>query len=162
MGILICGLNGAGKTTLGKELARRLGWRFLDSEALFFESRLSREEAVRALEELVSADRNFVFASVTGDYGDTVLSCIDLIAVLQVPREERLRRVKERSRARYGARMAPGGDLYERERPFFEMVAARDEGHVTRWLERVRCPIVYIDGTLPTESEIDIVLKNIK
>ncbi|MFR2344962.1 MAG: shikimate kinase, partial [Acutalibacteraceae bacterium] len=35
-GILVCGLNGSGKTTLGKALAAKLGFHFIDSEALFF------------------------------------------------------------------------------------------------------------------------------
>ena len=36
MGILICGLNGCGKSTLGRQLAERLGCRFIDNEDLYF------------------------------------------------------------------------------------------------------------------------------
>ena len=76
MGILICGLNGCGKSTLGRQLAERLGYRFIDNEDLYFpkddpsylySSPRSREEVVRQLEELIEKDRRFVFAAVKGD-----------------------------------------------------------------------------------------------
>ena len=35
-GILICGYNGCGKTTLGKELAKTLGYKFMDIEDYYF------------------------------------------------------------------------------------------------------------------------------
>ena len=35
--LLICGLNGSGKTTFGSELARALGFAFLNDEEYYFE-----------------------------------------------------------------------------------------------------------------------------
>ena len=36
--VVLVGMRGAGKTTVGSELARRLGWRFLDSDAMIEDS----------------------------------------------------------------------------------------------------------------------------
>ena len=35
--IFLCGFMGAGKSTIGRELARKLGWRFLDTDSMIEE-----------------------------------------------------------------------------------------------------------------------------
>ena len=51
VGIVVCGLNGSGKSTVGQALAKKLGFFFIDHEALCFgnmnsdyTTRHSREE----------------------------------------------------------------------------------------------------------------------
>ena len=161
MGILICGLNGAGKSTLGRLLAGRLGCAFIDSEELYFpktdpsyafSAPRSKEEAIRLLEERIAESSRFVFAAVKGDYGSRLLSALDCAVLVDVPKPVRSRRVRERSFCRFGDRILPGGDLFERENRWFSLVDSRPEDDVTGWLETVECPVIRVDGTLPAEE----------
>lgn len=161
MGILICGLNGVGKSTLGKLLAQRLGCVFIDNEDLWFPKEdpayrfsgpRSKEEVVRLLEEKIAGSRRFVFAAVKGDYGDRLLAALDRIVLMDAPKPVRQRRVRERSYARFGERILPGGDLHDREAAWFSLTDSRPEDYTTSWLETVRCPVIRIDGTLPAEE----------
>lgn len=164
MGILICGLNGAGKSTLGRILADRLGYEFIDNEDLFFPKTdlsymfsgpRSEEEAVRILEERISGNNRFVFAAVKGDYGDKLMASLDHIVLIEVPKQIRSRRVRDRSYRKFGDRILPGGDLSDRENKWFLLTDSRPETYVTDWLEKVNCPVIRIDGTLPAEENAD-------
>ena len=164
MGILICGLNGAGKSTLGRILADRLGYEFIDNEDLFFPKTdpsymfsgpRSEEEAVRILEERISGNKRFVFAAVKGDYGDKLMASLDHIVLIEVPKQIRSRRVRDRSYRKFGDRILPGGDLSDRENKWFLLTDSRPETYVTDWLEKVNCPVIRIDGTLPAEENAD-------
>lgn len=167
-GILVCGLNGSGKSTFGKALAEKLEARFLDNEDLFFPktdpnyifaSPRSKEEVNRLLMQEANACERFVFAAVRGDYGKDILPLYRAAVLVEVPRAERLKRVKNRSFQKFGSRMQPGGDLYEEEQAFFEMVSARSETYVEEWLQRLACPVFRIDGTRPVEENIERLAK---
>ena len=167
MGILICGLNGVGKSNLGKQLAERLGWQFIDNEDLYFPKTdteyaysdpRGKEEVVRLLEEKIEKDRRFIFAAVKGDYGEKLLSLLDCIIVVSVPREIRLARVRERALQKFGDRILAGGDLAQRESAWFVQVESRPEDYVEKWLETVDCPIILVDGTRPIEENVEYLL----
>ena len=171
MGILICGLNGTGKSTLGAALALALGWRFIDNEDLFFPkdnpsylfaSPRSREEAIALLEEQIRENDRFVFAAVRGDYGPLLASSLSRVIVLEVPPEVRKKRVRERSYRRFGDRIMPGGDLFERESAWFHLTDSRSESYVWQWLQTVDCPVIRLDGTRGVEENIRILLPQLR
>ena len=164
MGILICGLNGAGKSTTGRMLARRLEYRFIDSEDLYFpktdrsyeySDARSKEEAVRILNERIDADNSFIFAAVKGDYGQKLISQLDYAVLIEVPREIRLERVRARSYAKFGERIFADGEVSEKENAWFSFVESRPEDYVEKWLETLPCPIIRVDGTCPVEDNVE-------
>ncbi|MBQ8619007.1 MAG: AAA family ATPase [Clostridia bacterium] len=164
MGVLICGLNGSGKSTLGRALAESLGWRFIDNEDLYFPKndpaypyagQRSQAEVERLLLEAVREDDRFVFAAVKGNYGDAVLPYYKGAVLVETPREARLLRVQERSYRKFGERALPGGDLYESEKWFFDLISARPEDYASRWLEGLHIPVLRVDGTLPVEENVE-------
>lgn len=170
-GILICGLNGTGKSTLGKALAETLHFYFIDHEDLYFPetglnnryvSPRTREEAEKQLFNEIKAHEDFIFASVKGDYGEAVYPFFQYAVYLQVPKEIRLQRVKNRSYQKFGNRMASGGDLYEQEDRFFQFVASRAENTVEEWLPCLNRPIIRIDGTKPIEENVHLILEQIE
>lgn len=170
MGILICGLNGAGKSTLGKALAEKLNYIFIDVEDLYFPktdlnyiyaSPRTREEVEKLLLKEIKANRNFVFASVKGDYGETIYPFFQYIVMIDVPKDIRLQRVKNRSYQKFGSRMLPDGDLYEQEKRFFGFVESRAENTVEEWVNTTNCAIIRVDGTKSFEENINYIVKQI-
>lgn len=110
-GIIICGLNGSGKSTLGKALAERLHFYFIDNEDLYFPKTdpiyiyaapRTREEIKNLFFNEIKAHENFVFSSVKGDYGESIYQYAVLI---DVPKDIRIERVKNRSFQKFGSRM---------------------------------------------------------
>ena len=166
-GIIICGLNGVGKSTLGKALAEKLDFYFIDNEDLYFPKTdinyiysfpRTHEEVGKLLFEEIKAHENFVFASVKGDYGETVYPFFQYIVLIDVPKDIRIQRVKNRSFQKFGNRMLLGGDLYEQEERFFELVKSRPENTVEEWAQSLNCPIIRVDGTKPIEENIDFII----
>ena len=164
MGIMICGLNGAGKSTLGRILAERMGYEFIDNEDLFFpktdpsyifSSPRGKEEVIRLLEEKISENYRFIFAAVKGNYGDKLIASLDHIVLIEVPKQIRSQRVRDRSYQKFGDRILPGGDLYDKENTWFSLTDSRLDTYVTDWLETVDCPVIRIDGTLPVEENVN-------
>ena len=167
MGILICGLNGTGKSTLGRLLAERMDYEFIDNEDLFFpkadpsytfSNPRSKEEVIRLLEEKISGNNRFIFAAVKGDYGDRLIASLDDIVLIEVPKQIRSKRVWDRSFQKFGNRILPGGDLYDKENRWFSLTDSRPDAYVTDWLETVHCPVIRIDGTLPVEKNLDYIV----
>lgn len=164
MGILICGLNGTGKSTLGRALADRIGYGFIDNEDLYFPKTdptyafscpRSRKEVIRLLEDRISDDSRFIFAAVKGDYGDKFVASLEYIVLIEAPKRIRSQRVRDRSYQKFGERMLPGGDLYEKESRWFSLTDSREDSYVTDWLKEVDCPVILIDGTMPAEKNVD-------
>lgn len=163
-GIIICGLNGAGKSTLGKALAEKLHFYFIDVEDLYFskanfnyiyDAPRTREEVEKLLLYEIKAHNNFVFASVKGDYGEAIYPFFQYAVLIDVPRDVRIQRVKNRSFQKFGSRMLLGGDLHEQEEHFFNFVKSRAENTVEEWVQCLNCPVIRIDGTKPIEENIN-------
>ena len=165
-GILVCGLNGCGKSTLGRALANELGYHFIDVENLYFPKStsgeaytdpLSHEEVQKLLQNEVAEHPDFVFAAVKGDFGENIIQFFNHIILIEVPKDIRAKRIRERSFAKFGTRMLPGGDLYEQEESFFRMADARTDDHVENWLRTLIVPVIKVDGTRPTDENISII-----
>ena len=167
MGILICGLNGAGKSTLGRLLAERIGYTYIDNEELYFSKTdalypfsdpRTKEEVIRLLEGIIADNSRFIFTAVKGDYGDKLISSLDYIVLIDVPKQVRRQRIRDRSYSRYGERILPGGDLYDKESAWFSLTDSRPETYTEKWLDTVNCPVIRIDGTLPIDKNVEYIV----
>ena len=170
-GIIMCGLNGAGKSTLGKTLAERLRFHFIDNEDLYFPktdpryiyaSPRTREEVEKLFLHEIRTHENFVFASVKGDYGEAVYPFFQYAVLIDVPKDIRMRRVRERAFGKFGDRMLPGGDLYEQEENFFRLVSSRAENMVEEWVKSLSCPVIRVDGTRFIEENTNLIIERIR
>lgn len=170
IGIVVCGLNGCGKSTLGKALARQLGLHFIDAEDLYFTRKSinepyknphSRAEVEEQLLCEVARHEGFVFAAVKGDYREEVQKYYQYIVVIEVPKEIRMLRVRNRSLQKFGSRMLEGGDLCEAEEQFFKLVESRTEVYYEDWLQALKCPIIRVDGTKTIEENVHYIIQQI-
>lgn len=171
IGIIVCGLNGSGKSTLGRALAEKLGFHFIDNENLYFPktdpnytyaSPRSRDEAEKLLMDEVKEHKNFVFAAVKGDYGKDILPLYNYAVLIDVPKEIRIQRVRNRSFQKFGGRMLKGGDLYEREERFFDFISARPENYVEEWVQSLNCPVIRADGTKPIDNNLNFIMEQMR
>lgn len=170
IGIQICGLNGSGKSTLGRALAEKIGFYFIDDENLYF-SRSNpnepytnpkpRHEVEQLLMNEVKNHPDFVFAAVKGDYEKDIISMYDYVIMIDVPKSVRSKRVRNRSYKKFGSRMLLGGDLYNQEEAFFQMVESRQSSYVENWLQTVKCPIIRVDGTKPIDENVEYIINSI-
>ena len=162
-GICICGLNGSGKTTLGRLLAERLEYQrmdvedyyFPDGEAIPYSTARSREEVCKRLRTDMEKHPQFVFSAVNGDMGEDVTSHYRLVVYLYVPLKIRAGRIRKRAFERFGARVEPGGDMYEQEQEFFAFAVHRTPEKIERWLETLSCDILRLDGTARPEVNVE-------
>lgn len=181
LGIAIFGLNGGGKSTLTHALAKELGYFEMDVEDYYFpEQKASRQWALentevinteyldelpfskpRAKSEVKSAIlkdidtySKFILSGVTMNWGNEVLSHIDIAFWVQAPLEERVKRIQKREEKRFGSRVLFGGDMYEQQKKFREIVADRDEKIVEETAKKFQCAVITIDGTLPVEENV--------
>ena len=168
IGIQICGLNGCGKSTLGKALAERMNFHFIDIENLYFSrtnidepytNPKSRTEVEKLLAEEISKHPDFVFAAVKGDYGNDIIPLYDYIVVIDVPKDIRSQRVRNRSYQKFGNRILVGGDLHSQEEAFFQMVDSRNDDYIANWLQKVSSPIISVDGTKTVEDNVEYILR---
>ncbi len=165
VGILVCGLNGVGKSTLAQALAAELDWCFVDAEDLYFPEKdevspyaqpCTFEQVQARLKEVMAENDRVVLASVKGNYGQELIGRFSHVVYITVPQEIRKRRLKERSYRKFGSHMRPGEDLYEQEKAFLDFAMARDEQTVENWLTTLSCPVIRIDGTLPIQSNVEL------
>ncbi len=122
----------------------------------------TREEVEKILLHEMKMHKNFILASVKGDYGGDIYSFFQYVILLDVPRNIRLQRVKERSFQKFGSRMLSGGDLFEQEENFFRFVESRNENTVEEWVKSLKCPVIRIDGTKPVDENINFIIECIQ
>lgn len=163
--IIICGGNGSGKSTLGKALAEAMGIRFMDNEDYYFPKRgsgykydhaLTREEFLPLLQNDMEQAEDWIFASVKGDYGEWMESLFTYAVLIHVPREIRIQRIWNRSYDKFGDKILPGGELYEREQKFFDMVKSRPDNYAEEWASNLSCPVFRVDGTKSVKENVEL------
>lgn len=166
--IALCGGNGAGKSTLGKELAKRLNIRFMDIEQYYFPysntdyaygcSRTQEEVTALLLDDMKHTD-DFVLAAVKADYSPAISRMFTHAVYIDVPKEVRMNRIRQRSFQKFGERMQPGGDLFEREQCFFDLVQNRTDEPILKWMDSMGIPVIRIDGLRSVEENLERVMQ---
>ena len=85
----------------------------------------------------------------------------DYVIMLEVSKSVRSQRIRNRSFKKFGSRMLLGGDLYNQEEAFFQMVESRQGSYVENWLQTVKCPIIRVDGTKPIDENVEYIINSI-
>ena len=186
-GIAILGLNGSGKSTLTHVLAKKLNFYEMDAEDYYFpEQKSSRLMALdnqyvkcnyigelpysepRKKDEVqqqilydIKEHSNFILAGVTMNWCDEIISRFSLAFLIRTPTKERVRRVQQREEVRFGARVLEGGDMFEQQFAFRNVIARREEKTVNESALKLKCPVIELDGINTITENVDIVIEYI-
>ena len=185
-GIAIVGLNGSGKSTLGHALAKELDYYEIDVEDYYFpEQKESRRAALdgvyeencdylgdkpyslaRTKEEVeegiardIAVHPRYILTGVTLNWSEKILSTIKVVFWLKTGTDERVRRIKDREEKRWGDRVAEGGDMYEQQKSFRELIAGFTDEKVKDSIDKICCEVVELDGSLPVQRNMEVIKK---
>lgn len=89
-------------------------------------------------------------------WGDIFIPLFDLVIFIDTPTDIRINRIKNRESRRWGNRILPGGDMYEKHIQFIEWAKTYDSAGIEQrsralhmqWMKKLPCPTVTVDGTL--------------
>ena len=95
-----------------------------------------------------------------------MIEAVDLILFVVTPTPVRLARLRAREAARFGDRIAPGGDMHAIHDGFINWAARYDDPEFSgrnlarheEWLECLPQPVLRLDGTDPTKAQVAQVL----
>jgi hypothetical protein len=117
-----------------------------------------------------AATAGWVLSGSLDGWGDALIPRFERVVFLSAPTDVRLGRLAARERGRHGAAIDAGGREYAAHLDFMAFAAAYDTGTFTgslvgrhrarheAWLAALPCPILRLDGTLPTRALVEEVL----
>jgi cytidylate kinase len=168
-GIIIMGLNGSGKSTICHELADLLNYKRMDVEDYYFlnsdipyANSRTHEEVKKLLLNDIKMYRNYVLSSVGCNWGSEIVSTYKLAIMLYAPLQVRLERIKQREITRFGSRVLEGGDMYESQKRFHDMVVSRSEEDIKQQISTLTCPVLEINATLPVKEILGLIYSFVK
>jgi adenylate kinase family enzyme len=102
-------------------------------------------------------------------WGDVLIPDFDLVVFLVTPREIRLQRLRAREATRFGNdAVAPGGWRHPETEEFVKWASGYEEGNVSRtlaehqrWLAKLPCPVLRLDGSRPLQELVEEVRRAI-
>lgn len=172
--ILITGAAGSGTTTLGRAVAARLGCpQHETDDYLWYASdppyqRLRRmPDRLHRLHADLIRSRSWVISGALTGWGNPLVRLFGLVVLITLDPALRMRRLRAREAARWGARIEPGGDMAGQHRGFMEWAEAYDTAGPEQrslalheqWVATLPCPVLRLDGAMPTEQQVEAVLK---
>ena len=167
--IHILGASGAGTTTLGKAICEKYRYSHLDADDFFwlatdpaYTTKRELSQRQKLLGEAIASQGRCVISGSLCGWGDMFMPKFGLVILVETPAEIRLERLKLREYSHFGHRILPGGDMYENHIEFLEWAAKYDTAGEeqrsrllhARWLRRVYCPVVPVDGTRPVQETL--------
>lgn len=168
MRIYITGASCAGVTTLGQNLATRLAIQHADVDDFYwmptnppFTTKRPASERVSLIQQTLGGEGWVLSGSCMG-WGDALIAPVDVIVFVATPTPVRLERLAAREKARFGDRIAPGGDMHEIHVAFREWASQYDDPSFSGrnrawhegWLSRQTAPVLRIDGMTPAEKMV--------
>lgn len=158
----IIGASGTGKTTLGRHVAQELGLPYLDSDLYFhapadppYSRPREAHERLRLLLADLAQHPAWVLSGAVETWDPAPRLEPTLRVMLWLPPELRLARLAVRERERFGARVAPTGDMHAAHTSFMAWTAGYDAGtcegtntraHHEALLRRSACAVLRLDG----------------
>jgi adenylate kinase family enzyme len=170
--IHVLGASGSGTTTLGAALAAKLGCPHEDTDAYFWlptdppftTRRPARARLALLLPRLSGA--TWVLSGSVLKWGAPLERLFDLVVFLRLAPALRMARLVQRETERYGARIAPGGDMVVASHAFLDWAESYDTAgpeHRSlaaheQWLADRTCPVLRLDSAAQVDDLVTAVL----
>lgn len=174
--IHIFGASGSGTSTLGAALASALGYRWMDTDDYYwvpsdpmFTVRREPRERVEMIKKDIADSHGAVVSGALAGWGDELIPCFSLAVRLVTDTQVRLDRIQAREYARFGDRILEGGDMHEQHLSFMDWAASYDTADTSirskqehdLWQQKLTCPLVTLDGSMPINELISIIKKSL-
>ncbi|MBR6521145.1 MAG: shikimate kinase [Oscillospiraceae bacterium] len=174
--IHIFGASGAGTSTLGRKICAELGYRFMDTDDYFwlptdpaYTVKRPRDERIALMNRDIDEADNVVISGSLIGWGDVLIPRFTLAIRVETDTDIRAERLHIREKEKFGARIEPGGDMYEQHLEFLDWARAYDTGgldmrskaHHDEWQKRLKCPLICLDGAEDLHSNFLEVIKYI-
>ena len=111
------------------------------------------------IREDIAKHPQFVICGVTMNWDEDILDAIDIAFVLEAPTAERVKRVQHREEIRFGSRVMPGGDMYEQQKQFRDMIGNRTTEKVEESAKKLHCRKVRLDGTKSIDENVGAIVR---
>ena len=175
--INIFGSSGSGTTTLADALAKHYQCHHIDVDDFMWENsdppftiRRDNETIKKMINLELNREENIVISGALVNIYDELKQKIDLFIYMNLDIETRVKRINNRELDRFGKRVLPGGDLYEKHQNFLDWVSdyehnpdyLRSRRQHLSWLEDVTSPILRITDELSIEELVKIVDSYVK
>ncbi len=175
--IHILGASGSGTTTLGGAVAAALRVAHRDTDTFFwlstdppFRTPRPLAERLALLSEQLPPPRSWVLSGSAIGWAKPLEPLYDLIVYLRLDPALRMERLRRREQARYGERIAPGGDMAASSAEFLRWAAAYDTAGPEqrsrtaheRWLASQAAPVLRLDSSEPVARLVAAVLPAIR
>jgi adenylate kinase family enzyme len=170
--IHILGASGSGTTTLGAALAVELSVPHEDADRYYwmpteppFTEKRPAEERLALLSPRLPEGGSWVFSGCAHGWGAPLEPRYSLVVFLKLDPAIRMERLRIREQSRYGARIAPGGDMVTIHQEFIDWAASYDTAGLDQrslalhedWLAARTCPVLTLDSVVPTKSLVSAV-----
>lgn len=169
----LTGASGTGTTTLGRALASAWSVPHADTDDYFwvpttpaYTTKREEPERLRLMHELFVGRSALVLSGSLIGWGDSLIDSFDAVIFLSVDHDARMERLRERERVRYGSAIDTGGELEVAHREFMDWAGGyedpdtdgRNRAQHESWLAALRCPVLRLDSTRPTDDLVAEIL----
>lgn len=171
--IHIFGASGSGTSTLGRMLSERLAIPWFDVDDYYWQSdppytaKRTIDERLALLRADLDQSESWTLSGSLDGWGDPLRARFALVVFLEVPTSERIRRLRARESARFGASaVAPGGWFHKNHEDFVAWASRYEhndlEGRSRRrheaWIPTLTCPVLRLDGQQPLSELVERVV----
>ncbi len=115
----------------------------------------------------INKSENVVISGSLTDWGDELIPYFTLAIRIEMKQSIRIERLVKREKERYGSRIEPGGDMYQKHIEFVEWAKSYDNGGLDirskamhdELQKSFSCKILYLDGENKLDDNFEEVLK---
>ncbi len=175
--IHILGASGSGTSTLGQAVAARLECPHLETDDFLwvasdppYQRTRPMPDRLHLLHGALVRSRSWVVSGALTGWGNPLVPLLDAVVFVTLDPALRMARLRAREQARFGARIAPGGDMAGDHAIFMEWAEAYDTAGPDQrsrvlheeWLATLPCPVLRLDSSQPTPALAEAVLSAVQ
>lgn len=132
-----------------------------------FTHKRPKKERIELMKNDINKSENVVISGSLTDWGDELIPFFTLAIRIEMRQSVRLERLVQREKGRYGSRIEPNGDMYQKHIEFIEWAKSYDNGGLDvrskamhdELQKTFTCKILHLDGENKVEDNFEEVLK---